>query len=70
MVRGFFSDIRLSDVVQIFDSENAPRSVAELCRKMITFAGMIESGMKTIFRTFFDKQQSADNADLVLSNLS
>ena len=35
----------------------------------MTFAGMIETGMKTILRLFFDGLSSKNRTDLIQSNL-
>ena len=43
--------------------------MAELSRKLMNFSGMIETGMKTILRLFFDGLNSKNQADLIQSNL-
>ena len=70
MIRNFLSDIKLGDIVQILDTENAPRSVAELGRKLITFGGMVEGGMKTVLRIFFIDVDPVKDEDLINSNLA
>ena len=41
----------------------------KVSRKLMNFSGMIETGMKTILRLFFDGLNSKNQADLIQSNL-
>lgn len=70
MVRNMFNSIKLADVVTTFSTGTATESVLALGQKMTSVGGLLESGMKMIFRLFLETLHPTDEKiDLLESNL-
>ena len=70
MVRNIVSEVTLGDVVDTAVKGRATPSIVALARKMGSFGGMLESGMKMIFRLFFESLNPSDSkVDLIQTNL-
>ena len=65
-----FNSIKLSDVVTTFTTGTATEPVLALGQKLTTAGGLLESGMKMIFRLFLETLTPTDKKiDLLESNL-
>jgi hypothetical protein len=61
--------ITVEEILKICDGETASQNVLPLCQKIVSFGGMMQIGLKSLFKKFYEGATGNKDIDLIESNM-